>query len=177
MKTETTKRIDPLTKWTKITNSSELAQWLQPRHTGLPWGPGSQAFDELGLWPSPGRNCNVSIFVSWLVVSTNPSEKWWSWSVGMIFHSQYMKSQKNKKCSKPPTSYICVLFLLLHPSLPFLLLVFVGACLTLEACPAVKYYSSSELKAPVERAKDLVFSGERVILKLISLLKNNHFPL
>jgi hypothetical protein len=41
--------------------------------------------------------------------------------------------------------------------------------LTLEACPAVKYYSSSELKAPVERAMDLVFSGERVILKLISL--------
>ena len=111
--------------WNQIVRTCPVASTPAYR-AASPWGPSSQAFDELGLWPSPGRDCHVSIFVPWLVVEPYPSEKWWSWSVGMIFHSQYMKSQKNKKCSKPPTSYICVLFLLLHPSLPFLLLVFVG---------------------------------------------------
>ena len=36
----------------------------------------------------------------WLVVSTNPSEKWWSSSVGMMTFPIY-----GKTCSKPPTSY------------------------------------------------------------------------
>ena len=35
----------------------------------------------------------------------NPSEKWWSSSVGMIFHSQY-DGKVNKSCSKPPTRYV-----------------------------------------------------------------------
>ena len=36
---------------------------------------------------------------NWLVVSTYPSEKWWSSSVGMMKFPIY-----GKKCSKPPTS-------------------------------------------------------------------------
>ena len=37
-----------------------------------------------------------------MVVSTYPSEKWWSSSVGMKYYSQFI--WKNNKCSKPPTS-------------------------------------------------------------------------
>ena len=46
-------------------------------------------------WPWSG-SCVDDI---WLVVSTYPSEKWWTSSVGMILPKIW------KKCSKPPTRY------------------------------------------------------------------------
>ena len=41
-------------------------------------------------------------YICWLVVSTYPSEKWWSSSVGMMKFPIYGKS--SKPCSKLPTS-------------------------------------------------------------------------
>ena len=40
----------------------------------------------------------------WLVVSTYPSAKWWTSSLGMIFHSQYDGKVIIHSCSKSPTS-------------------------------------------------------------------------
>ena len=42
------------------------------------------------------RSCRMNHY--WLVVSTYPSEKWWSLSVGMIIPNIW----KNNTCSKPP---------------------------------------------------------------------------
>ena len=41
--------------------------------------------------------------ITWLVVSTTPSEKWWTSSVGMMTFPTEWKNKK--KCSKPPTSH------------------------------------------------------------------------
>ena len=172
--------------WNQIVRTCPVASTPAYR-AASPWGPSSQAFDELGLWPSPGRDCHVSIFVPWLVVEPYPSENDGVGQLGWFSIPNIWKVRKIKNVpNHQPAIFVSFSFSFTLLFLSFCLSLWggwsgsfhpedVGSTLAgfwvvnLGGCPAVKYYSSSELKAPVERAMDLVFSGERVILKLISL--------